>query len=147
MKDEDKKVDGDRVAEIRRLLQDGGDAAVEKRLGASVTATEEYRVAQRQRAAVRRRAEEQRRRAVAQREEREKQRPAREEHGTSEASRAHAVGREGRAREDVAKVSRIDEARAKEVRRLFDEGLRVRRQMQEALRRNRDRDRDRGFSR
>ena len=57
------------------------------------------------------------------------------------------MGREGRAREDVAKVSRIDEARAKEVRRLFDEGLRVRRQMQEALRRNRDRDRDRGFSR
>ena len=46
MKDEDKKVDGDRVAEIRRLLQAGGDAAVEKRLGASVTATEEFRVAQ-----------------------------------------------------------------------------------------------------
>lgn len=140
MKDEDKKVDGDRVAEIRRLLQAGGDAAVEKRLGASVTATEEFRVAQRQRAAVRRRAEEQRRRAAAQRAAREKGRPAREERGTPEARRAHAVGREGRAREDVAKVSRIDEAKR-------SSRPDMRRQMQEALRRSRERDRDRGMSR
>lgn len=138
MKDEDKKVDGDRVAEIRRLLQAGGDAAVEKRLGASVTATEEFRVAQRQRAAVRRRAEEQRRRAAAQRAAREKGRPAREERGTPEARRAHAVGREGRAREDVAKVSRIDEVKGRQD---------MRRQMQEVLRRSRERDRDRGMSR
>ena len=138
MKDEDKKVDGDRVAEIRRLLQAGGDAAVEKRLGASVTATEEFRVAQRQRAAVRRRAEEQRRRVAAQREAREKGRPAREERGTPEARRAHAVGREERAREDVAKVSRIDEVKGRQD---------MRGQMQEALRRSRERDRDRGMSR
>ena len=142
MKEEEKKVDGDRVAEMRRLLQEGGDAAVERRFGTSAQVTEEYRVAQRQRAAARRRAEEQRRRIVEQRQKRERDQAKAKAPDSPEARRVHAAGREDQARRDVGKADRAEALKAK-----LQQQRSMREQMQATLRRRREQDRDCGMSR
>lgn len=143
MKEEEKKADGAKVAEMRRLLQEGGDAAVERRFGTSAQVTEEYRVAQRQRAAARRRAEEQRRRIVEQRQKRERDQAKAKAQDSPEARRVHAAGREDQARRDVGKADRAEALKAK----LQQQRPSMREQMQASLRRRREQDRDRGMSR
>ncbi|MBW8172137.1 hypothetical protein K0651_03625 [Ornithinimicrobium sp. Arc0846-15] len=45
--DQQRKPDEDRVKQIRRLMSEGGDRAVEKRFGPEATSSEEYKEAQR----------------------------------------------------------------------------------------------------
>lgn len=58
------RIDQERVRQMRRLIADGGEKAVEHRFGEEAKATPEYREAQRQRDAAKRRAQEQRERAA-----------------------------------------------------------------------------------
>lgn len=63
-------VDEQKVVEMRRLMQEGGDKAVTRRYGAAATNSQEFQTAQRQREAARRQAEKVRLEAAAQSRER-----------------------------------------------------------------------------
>lgn len=53
--DEKTRVDAEKTKEIRQLLAEGGDAAVQHKFGEDVTASAEYQKAQKQREAARKR--------------------------------------------------------------------------------------------
>lgn len=63
--DEKTQIDAEKTKEIRQLLAEGGDAAVQHKFGEDVTASAEYQKAQKQREAVRKRQETMRRNAAA----------------------------------------------------------------------------------
>lgn len=67
--DEKTQVDAEKTKEIRQLLAEGGDAAVQHKFGEDVTASAEYQKAQKQREAVRKRQETMRRNAAAKQEQ------------------------------------------------------------------------------
>ena len=62
--DEKTQIDAEKTKEIRQLLAEGGDAAVQHKFGEDVTASAEYQKAQKQREAVRKRQETMRRNAA-----------------------------------------------------------------------------------
>ena len=59
------QIDREKAAEMRRLMSEGGDKAVEKKFGEEAKGTEEYREAQRQQEVRRRQAQKQRERVAA----------------------------------------------------------------------------------
>lgn len=62
--DEKEQVDAEKTKEIRQLMAEGGDAAVQHKFGEDVTDSAEYQRAQKQREAVRKRQETMRRKAA-----------------------------------------------------------------------------------
>lgn len=62
--EEKNQVDAEKTKEIRQLMAEGGDAAVQHKFGEDVTESAEYRRAQKQREAVRKRQETMRRNAA-----------------------------------------------------------------------------------
>ncbi|MEJ6549503.1 hypothetical protein PQI66_08100 [Corynebacterium sp. USCH3] len=91
----DNEVDETKVAEMRRLMQQGGDDAVTRRYGAGATNSQEFQTAQRQREMVRRRAEQARLEAAAQ--ARDRQDAARKQ----QSNKSEATARQDRMRSEV----------------------------------------------
>ena len=87
-------VDEQKVVEMRRLMQQGGDKAVTRRYGAAATNSQEFQTAQRQHEAARRRAEQVRLEAAAQ--SRERTERARKQADQQQAAKASASGQSKR---------------------------------------------------